>query len=197
MTLKYLQSHPETYTTTIFYIPPYTPLMNQKRSDSAWTLLAARKESPMISPIASPSNDDSPVNVDRSGFFPTKFSPLADAVIPARYTSKSDCESGTKNCTLHGSCTIVAKEDHADHVTEWWACICKAQVKKLNGGGTQTTYYAGNACQKIDVSFSFWLLAGVSVGLLTVVSMGIGLLYTMGAEELPSVIGAGVSSARK
>jgi hypothetical protein len=43
----------------------------------------------------------------------------------------------------------------------------------------------------------FWLLASTTVGLVSIISMGIGLLYSMGAEELPSVIGAGVSSARK
>lgn len=39
----------------------------------------------------------------------------------------------------------------------------------------------------------FWLLAGFSVLMAGLVSWGIGMLLTMGNEELPSVIGAGVS----
>lgn len=39
----------------------------------------------------------------------------------------------------------------------------------------------------------FWLLAGFSVLMASLVSWGIGMLLTMGNEELPSVIGAGVS----
>ena len=42
----------------------------------------------------------------------------------------------------------------------------------------------------------FWLLAGVTIFLISVVSMGVGLLYSIGTEELPSVIGAGVSGPR-
>jgi hypothetical protein len=39
----------------------------------------------------------------------------------------------------------------------------------------------------------FWLFVAVGVVLAFLVSSGIGMLYSMGSEELPSVIGAGVS----
>jgi hypothetical protein len=42
----------------------------------------------------------------------------------------------------------------------------------------------------------FWLLAGISIMLISFVSYGIGLLISVGDTELPSVLGAGVSSAR-
>jgi hypothetical protein len=39
----------------------------------------------------------------------------------------------------------------------------------------------------------FWLLFGTALFLGLIVMWGIGMLYSMGSEELPSVIGAGVS----
>ena len=57
----------------------------------------------------------------------------------------------------------------------------------------KTTYWGGPACQKKDVSVPFWLFVGSGVLLAFLISSGIGMLYSMGSEELPSVIGAGVS----
>lgn len=59
----------------------------------------------------------------------------------------------------------------------------------------KTTQWAGPACQKKDISTPFWLLGGTTVALVFAVGWGMSLLYAMGSEELPSVIGAGVSNA--
>ena len=56
--------------------------------------------------------------------------------------------------------------------------------------------WGGPACQKKDVSTPFWLLAGITIFLVSVVSWGIGLLVSIGQEELPGVIGAGVAGPR-
>jgi hypothetical protein len=61
----------------------------------------------------------------------------------------------------------------------------------------QVTYWGGPACQKKDVSQPFWLFAGSGIVLAFLISASIGLLYSMGNEELPSVIGAGVSGPVK
>jgi hypothetical protein len=60
-------------------------------------------------------------------------------------------------------------------------------------GKLKKTYWGGPACQKKDISVQFWLFVMVGVALAFLVSSGIGMLYSMGSEELPSVIGAGVS----
>ena len=66
-----------------------------------------------------------------------------------------------------------------------------------NKDGTQkTTTYGGGACHKKDIVFPFWLLTGVTVFIIFIVSWGVGLLYEMGSQELPSVIGAGVSGPK-
>ena len=62
-----------------------------------------------------------------------------------------------------------------------------------------TTVWAGPACQKKDISMEFWLIALFTVGLVSAVTFAVGNLWSMGEQELPSVIGAGVSgpTARK
>lgn len=42
----------------------------------------------------------------------------------------------------------------------------------------------------------FFLLAGITILLMSAASWGIGLLYSVGAEPLPGVIGAGVAGVR-
>jgi hypothetical protein len=115
--------------------------------------------------------------------------------IPFRFPSLSECESGTKNCTGHGKCFRVLNSGGEER-TELYSCKCKPTVVTTKDGKNSTYQWAGNACQKIDVSTPFWLLAGTSIFLFTVISLGIGMLYTMGNEELPSVIGAGVSGPK-
>jgi len=63
-------------------------------------------------------------------------------------------------------------------------------------GRTKTIYWGGPACQKKDISAQFWLLAGLGIMLAATVSWGVGLLFSIGEEELPSVIGAGVAGPR-
>ena len=67
----------------------------------------------------------------------------------------------------------------------------------MNEDGTiKTTQWGGPACQKKDISAAFWLLAGFSIVMMATVSWGVGLLFSIGQEDLPSVIGAGVAGPR-
>ena len=68
---------------------------------------------------------------------------------------------------------------------------------RVNDDGTKkTTQWGGFACQKKDVSVPFILFATFGVFMAAVIAGGIGLLYNMGAEPLPSVIGAGVAGPK-
>jgi hypothetical protein len=115
--------------------------------------------------------------------------------IPFRFPALDECKSVTKNCTGHGTCLKVFSSGGESKV-EQYSCICNPTIETNKNGEISTHYWAGYACQKIDVSTPFWLLAGTAVFLLTAVSLGLGMLYTMGNEELPSVIGAGVSGPK-
>ena len=120
-------------------------------------------------------------------------------ILPSCYDSMSACESSTHSCSGHGEC--IQKYSYAEgagsniNIT-CFACSCKSDERRSEQGGAITTHWAGPACQKQDVSAQFWLLAGFSVVMVGIVTWAIGLLYNMGAEELPSVIGAGVAGPR-
>ncbi|KXT15678.1 hypothetical protein AC579_6138 [Pseudocercospora musae] len=122
-------------------------------------------------------------------------------ILPACFTSQSACESATRNCTGHGQCS--KKYHDADSLApggstglDCWSCQCKSTK---SSDGKKTTVWAGPACQKKDVSVEFWLIALFTVALVSLIGFAIGNLISMGSEELPSVIGAGVSgpTARK
>ena len=110
-----------------------------------------------------------------------------DSTIPACFSSQSSCETATGNCTSHGSC--VNKYPKSGEGKECFYCKC---LKDKQGW-----YWAGSSCSKKDVSVPFWLFAGLTVTLIGVVSFSISLLYSIGDQPLPGVIGAGVSTSSK
>ncbi|KAF4555969.1 Hypothetical protein D9617_2g059350 [Elsinoe fawcettii] len=117
-------------------------------------------------------------------------------ILPFCYSSKEACESTTRNCTGHGSCKVAytQKDDAGDEKgVPCYACSCTPTIKENKGGGKKTTVWSGPACQKKDVVAPFWLIAGFSILMVFLVSWAVGTIWSMGEEELPSVIGAGVS----
>jgi hypothetical protein len=60
----------------------------------------------------------------------------------------------------------------------------------------KTTFWSGPACQKKDVSAPFFLIAGFTIFIVGIASWGIGLLFGIGQEDLPGVIGAGVAGPK-
>ncbi|KAF2498197.1 hypothetical protein BU16DRAFT_524350 [Lophium mytilinum] len=119
-------------------------------------------------------------------------------ILKSCYASESACISATRNCTGHGACYLSRHgEDRSGSKTKFpdcYSCGCiPTVVERGEGKGHKTTNWGGPACQKKDVVVEFWLFAGATVMLMFLVGTGIGMLYSMGEEELPSVIGAGVS----
>lgn len=117
-------------------------------------------------------------------------------ILPQCFTSQSQCETLTRNCTGHGTCfkkytDTSAAEQSRNKVC--YTCGCSATVQDMGEGKVKTTYWGGPACQKRDVSVQFWILALFSVGMVFLVGFAVGEVWGMGNEELPSVIGAGVS----
>jgi hypothetical protein len=123
------------------------------------------------------------------------------ARIPACFQSLNSCETRTNKCSGgHGVC-IDRYQNDTKAKQPCFACHCMRTVV-LDGTepgavGEKTTRWAGNMCQKKDVSVPFWLLAGFTIGIIGVVTFAIGLLYSIGEEKLPGVIGAGVSRGSK
>ncbi|KAJ9669100.1 hypothetical protein H2201_000926 [Coniosporium apollinis] len=159
------------------------PLTKSKRATPE-TPLSVKPATTLTSSIAHP--DTSPIDT----------SSLLRGILPACFPSQSACEATTRNCTGHGSCRLAHKDRDSNNKA-CYACSCTPTIRKdKDGKNVKTTRWGGPACQKKDVVMPFWLLAGFTVLFLFVVSWGIGLLYSMGEQELPSVIGAGVSGPR-
>lgn len=122
-------------------------------------------------------------------------SPLP-GILPACFPSLSACNSATRNCTGHGECSLAYKDSTAGDESpnrRCYACTCSPTKVEGSDGKTSTQYWGGPACQKKDISVQFWMIVLFTVGLVGLVSFAIGQVWSMGDEELPSVIGAGVS----
>ena len=122
-------------------------------------------------------------------------------VLPLCHSSLDACVSATNNCSGHGACykKYGNLKEEGDSKGSCFTCGCKPQKVyfKYDGGkktGWTLEYWGGAACHKKDVSSAFWLITIFTVVMVGLVSWGIGLLYSIGEEQLPGVIGAGVSS---
>ena len=116
-------------------------------------------------------------------------------ILPSCFISLESCEHLTRNCTGHGTCAKIYSG--TDKERPCFRCACKADVEKsADGTVIKTTRYGGPACQKKDIAVQFWLLAGFAIVMAFLLSWGIGLLYNIGQEELPSVLGAGVPGSK-
>lgn len=149
-------------------------------------------------PLELTPNDTLPLPQSASGFSTLQAtSTLPLGPVPTCFSSQSACESGTNNCTGHGVCSLKFTTKEGDNINNCYGCVCSIPDIRTNPDGSKkTTWYGGGACQKKDVVAPFWLLAGTTIFFVSIISFGVGLLYSMGNEELPSVIGAGVSGPR-
>lgn len=121
-------------------------------------------------------------------------SALIKGVLPVCQTSKEDCIRQTKNCSGRGT-AYLKHSKNANMKHDCWACKCESTTHTV-GEGIKTTKWGGPACQKKDVSVPFFLLAGFTITMLMTVGWAIGLLFSIGQEDLPSVLGAGVAGPR-
>ncbi|KAF1839971.1 uncharacterized protein K460DRAFT_297227 [Cucurbitaria berberidis CBS 394.84] len=118
-------------------------------------------------------------------------------ILPSCFDSLSACQKLTHNCSSHGECKVLHKRRGSgsnQESVDCFGCACSPTVQEVGENkGKKVTYWGGPACQKKDISVQFWLFVGSGVVLAFLVASAIGMLYSMGSEELPSVIGAGVS----
>lgn len=100
--------------------------------------------------------------------------------MPVCHSTNVTCTSTTNSCSGHGVCYLKSAGVKDN---DCYACKCDPE-------------WGGPACQKVDISTQFFLIGTVSVLAILAVGGGIGLLFSVGQEELPSVISAGVSSVK-
>jgi len=119
---------------------------------------------------------------------------VGKGAIPACFQSFNSCVADTFDCSGHGRC--VEKYAASNASAACFACHCFSTLNSPEAGGISTTQWAGSMCQKKDISAPFWLLAGFTVAVVGALSFAIGLLFGVGEEQLPGVIGAGVSRSK-
>ncbi|KAG4223043.1 hypothetical protein PC116_g28484 [Phytophthora cactorum] len=122
--------------------------------------------------------------------------PAGVTAFPACFTSHNACISATDSCSGRGECVNKwAKAEGAKKAC--FSCRCGPTNETDSEGRVSIYHWGGAACQKRDVSTPFWLFAGVSIALVSTIAFAIGLLFSVGEEKLPGVIGAGVSRTTK
>lgn len=186
-------------------IMPPSPANAKRRVQSPYgtydmPALSARRENPeailsltaepSVSPHAAyPDLEDFPVFTSSKK---SSNNTTVRRILPPFFYSLESCQKTTLNCSGHGECKLLHKAQTKRN-TDRYGCVCSPTVVKLGKDGRKATYWGGPACQKKDISTPFWLFVGVGVGLAFLISTIIGMMYSIGTEELPSVIGAGVS----
>lgn len=148
----------------------------------------AEQEAPMPNPditINAPDSSSSPTNQNSTVPLP----PLG-SYLPSCFSSNKTCNARTNTCSGHGHCYAFSGN--------CWACKCGSTVisEGKDGKGRKSIAWGGSACERKDVSVPFFLFAGFGVFMTAVVTGAVGLLFSMGSQELPSVIGAGVTGPR-
>ncbi|KAK4129834.1 hypothetical protein N657DRAFT_687087 [Parathielavia appendiculata] len=131
---------------------------------------------------------------------------------PQCFASLNSCMTQTNSCSGHGKCVDKyatpdgsggnSSSSSSTSAASCFVCVCQATVVEHGGEGAgarkgrKTVRWGGSMCQKEDVSVPFWLIAGFTVTIVGAVSFAIGLLFSVGEEKLPGVIGAGVSRSK-
>ncbi|KAL4878254.1 hypothetical protein BJY04DRAFT_196606 [Aspergillus karnatakaensis] len=118
------------------------------------------------------------------------------ALAPLCYASNSTCNEATNSCSGHGACYKKSGSESEAGIGDCYSCRCHATYVKNEDGTERKVQWGGSACQKKDISSSFFLIAGVTVTIIVVVSAAIGMLFSVGNTELPGVISAGVGAVR-
>jgi len=101
------------------------------------------------------------------------------------FTSVEVCSNSTDSCSGHGTCAQAIRAGRT-----CFACVCEA-TKDSNG---QTQYWAGNKCERKDISGPFVLITGTVITLLLIVVGSVALLSGVGSQPLPSVLTSSVPS---
>ncbi|KAM0282407.1 hypothetical protein ACHAQH_003088 [Verticillium albo-atrum] len=117
---------------------------------------------------------------------------VRDRDLPSCFTSEESCQTSTGNCSGHGLCVNKYAGNDGSSAGKCFYCQCESS-RPDNGS---VTHWGGAACRKVDVSAPFWLFTGFTILLVGILTFSIGLLYSIGEEKLPGVIGAGVSKSK-
>jgi Domain of unknown function (DUF3844) len=170
-----------------FNLPPRKPSrLNARYGWQEWKEERLSKSSGLVSshpePKVTPSSE------------PQKTNP--STLTSVCHASNSSCVDATNNCSGHGHCYRKYTSTDEAVSSDCFACKCIDTIVENPDGTVKKLQWGGPACQKQDVSTPFFLLGGITLFVLTASAAGIRLLFTVGKEDLPSVIAAGIEATR-
>ncbi|CAE6419100.1 unnamed protein product [Rhizoctonia solani] len=105
------------------------------------------------------------------------------------FQSAETCGNATSACSGRGSCVLVSRAGRTCYT-------CRCEPSRSQDGMT-TTYWAGQQCERKDVSSAFVLLTGTVIGVLVVAFGSVALLYGIGDEKLPGTLTGGAVHGAK
>ncbi|EFP82439.1 uncharacterized protein PGTG_08395 [Puccinia graminis f. sp. tritici CRL 75-36-700-3] len=109
------------------------------------------------------------------------FGSQAIPIIPSSrkcFPTKAECLSASSDCNGHGQCVQGQKTSGG----KCFVCACQKSSDVKTG---KVTYWAGDSCQKQDISSGFVLLAGSAFLLIIFFALAVRLLASVGSENLP------------
>ncbi|OCB87351.1 hypothetical protein A7U60_g5490 [Sanghuangporus baumii] len=104
------------------------------------------------------------------------------------HASTEACGNATSSCSGHGSCVEAQKAGKT-------CFVCACSVTHDDSGRPQE--WAGDACERKDVSAPFVLITGTVIAILLIVFGSVSLLWGVGSQELPSTLAAGAAGHAK
>ncbi|KAJ7212957.1 hypothetical protein GGX14DRAFT_445794 [Mycena pura] len=107
------------------------------------------------------------------------------------HTTLDACTNTTDACSGRGACVAATKAGRT-----CFMCACGTTTTG-SGSTLKTQTWVGEKCERKDISGPFVLLAGTTTILVIVIAMSIGLLYSVGNVELPSVLLGGAVHPKK
>ncbi|ETN44410.1 uncharacterized protein HMPREF1541_10590 [Cyphellophora europaea CBS 101466] len=174
---------------TILLLPSSLSLSKPKSHEAAHEL--RRRTQPEETPLALSPDIKSHSTLLASNNTSNTTQPLPRN-IPACFTSLASCSNTTNSCSGHGDCFEARPK--------CFRCKCGTTVVREDSEGRKkTVQWGGGACEKKDVSVPFVLFASFAVVIAALIAGVIGMMASMGAQKLPSVLSAGVAgpTARK
>ncbi|EIN11523.1 hypothetical protein PUNSTDRAFT_118875 [Punctularia strigosozonata HHB-11173 SS5] len=98
------------------------------------------------------------------------------------------CGNATNSCSGHGQCLQTTSAGRACFV-----CAC-GQTKNEKG---KVESWAGESCERKDISGPFALIAGTTIALLLMIIGSVSLLSSIGGQELPGTLTGGVAGSKR
>jgi len=111
--------------------------------------------------------------------------------ISACFTTLDLCNNSTSSCSGRGTCVQASKAGRTCFV-----CSCGV-TKTGEGNKVKTVTWAGQSCERQDVSGPFVLLSGTVIVIIVLFIGSISLLYGVGEQPLPSTLLATAVNVKK